>query len=98
VLFTADHSYDFRVRDGRKNEPLVPASMPADFGANEESVTLPNVRRDDTHTGEDVVVAAQGPGAERVRGFLLNTDLFRIMMDAFGWPVGGRDRVQGLRD
>lgn len=86
VLFTADHSYDFRVRAGRKNEPLVPASMPADFGANEESVTLPNVRRDDTHTGEDVVVAARGPGAERVRGFLVNTDLFRIMMDAFGWP------------
>jgi alkaline phosphatase len=32
-----------------------------------------------------VLVAAQGPGAERVRGYLANTDLFGVMMDAFGW-------------
>ncbi len=37
------------------------------------------------HTGEEVLVAAQGPGAERVRGYLANTDLFGIMMDALGW-------------
>jgi alkaline phosphatase len=40
---------------------------------------------DDGHTGEEVVVAAQGPGARRVRGFIANTDLFRIMMSAYGW-------------
>lgn len=86
VLFTADHSYDFRVRAGRKSDPLVPPSTPPDFGHGEESVTLPDIRRDDSHTGEDVVVAAQGPGSDGVHGFLVNTDLFRIMMDAFGWP------------
>jgi len=32
-----------------------------------------------------VVVAAQGPGARRVRGFIANTDLFRIMLAAYGW-------------
>jgi alkaline phosphatase len=32
------------------------------------------------HSGEQVLVAADGPGAERVRGFLLNTDLFGIVM------------------
>jgi alkaline phosphatase len=32
-----------------------------------------------------VLVAAQGPGSERVRGFISNTDLFGIMFDAFGW-------------
>jgi alkaline phosphatase len=40
---------------------------------------------DNGHTGEEVLVAATGPGADRVRGYLANTDIFRIMMDAYGW-------------
>jgi alkaline phosphatase len=31
------------------------------------------------------MVAAQGPGAERVRGVQANTDIFHIVMAAFGW-------------
>ena len=27
----------------------------------------------------------RGPGAEGVRGFLSNTDLFHVMVAAFGW-------------
>jgi alkaline phosphatase len=46
---------------------------------------LPPVRIGEGHSGEEVVVAAKGPGAERVRGFFSNTQLFRIMMDAYGW-------------
>jgi alkaline phosphatase len=37
------------------------------------------------HTGEEVVIAAQGPGSERVSGFMANTDVFQVMMKAFGW-------------
>ena len=37
------------------------------------------------HTGEPVMVAATGPGADRVRGYMQNTDLFRVMLSAFGW-------------
>jgi alkaline phosphatase len=85
ILFTADHSYDFRVSGGRKGEPLVPASTAVDFGDDLDSIKLDNVRREDDHTGEHVLATAQGPGAERVRGFLLNTDLFHIMMAAYGW-------------
>jgi alkaline phosphatase len=86
ILFTADHSYDFRVSGGgRKGEPLVPASTAPDFGDDLDSIKLDNVRREDDHTGEQVLVAAQGPGAERVRGFLSNTELFHIMMAAYGW-------------
>ena len=40
---------------------------------------------DNGHTGEAVLVAAQGPGAQRVRGYMANTDLFGVMMDAYGW-------------
>jgi alkaline phosphatase len=83
ILFTADHSFDIRVRSGVPGEPL---TLPVlEKGAPEPAVK-PNVRVENGHTGEEVLVAAQGPGAERVRGFLLNTDLFRIMLAAFGWP------------
>lgn len=83
ILVTADHSYDFRIHRGRRDEPLLPEEGSLDDKA--DSVRLTNVRRDDDHTAEEVIVAAQGPGAERVRGFLANTDLFRIMLGAWGW-------------
>lgn len=85
ILFTADHSYDFRVNGGKKDEPLIPESIAADFGDDLDSIKLESVRREDDHTGEEVLVTAKGPGAERVRGFLANTDLFDVMMKAYGW-------------
>ena len=53
--------------------------------AGETPPANPPLRVDDGHTGEEVVVAAQGPGARRVHGFIANTDLFRIIMAAYGW-------------
>ncbi|HEY2933717.1 MAG TPA: alkaline phosphatase [Acidobacteriota bacterium] len=85
VLYTADHSYDLRINGGARGQPLFPSSTAPEFGDNLDSILLGPLRRDDDHTGEEVLVAAQGPGAERVRGFLSNTDLFHIMMSAFGW-------------
>jgi alkaline phosphatase len=85
ILFTADHSYDLRIHDGRKGEVLLPGLTDPEFGDDQDSIRLENVRRDDDHTGEEVLVAAQGPGADRVRGYLANTDLFHVMMDAYGW-------------
>jgi alkaline phosphatase len=85
ILFTADHSYDFRIHDGKKGEPLLAAAVTDEFGDDQDSVRLENIRRDDDHTGEYVLVLGQGPGAERVRGFLSNTDLFGIMLAAWGW-------------
>jgi alkaline phosphatase len=38
-----------------------------------------------SHTGEEVLVAAEGPGADQIRGFMENTDLFQVMMRAYGW-------------
>lgn len=88
LLFTADHSFDLRVHDGRRGKPLLTGV--AAEGGSVDAVRLPNVRMDGSHTGEEVLVAAQGPGSERVRGYLANTDLFDIMVDAFGWQAGGR--------
>jgi alkaline phosphatase len=88
LLFTADHSFDIRVRGGQPGQPLLEGFEAAEAKRVEEKRTdirIPAVRMDNGHTGEEVLVAAQGPGAERVRGYLDNTDLFGVMMDAFGW-------------
>ncbi|HXW07709.1 MAG TPA: alkaline phosphatase [Vicinamibacterales bacterium] len=84
TMFTADHSYDLRVHSGRKGSPLLPP-LPPDFGDGQDSIRLDHVRRENDHTGEEVIVAAQGPGAAGVRGVLSNVDLFHIMMAAYGW-------------
>lgn len=84
VLFTADHSFDLRVHDGAVGSPLLTGTA-AEDGKGAAAVTLKNVRMNDSHTGEPVLVAAQGPGSEAVQGFLRNSDLFRIMRSAFGW-------------
>lgn len=78
VIFTADHSFDLRMRGGKRGEPIVQENK-------EDSKAAPAIRVDNGHTGEEVLVAAQGPGAHRVKGFIANTDLFRIMMAAYGW-------------
>ena len=78
LLFTADHSFDLRVRGGKKGEPMI-----AEANAPEGKAPI---RMENGHTGEEVLVAAQGPGAERVHGFMPNTELFQIMMAAYGWP------------
>lgn len=70
IVFTADHSFDMRVVGGKKGESILEGDV----------VTV-----DGHHAGEEVVVAAQGPGSERVRGYMLNTQIFHIMMQAYGW-------------
>jgi alkaline phosphatase len=101
IIFTADHSFDLRVRGGTKDQPLIPPESLDDGddsttaedaeGSPRSAVTQPvstakpNVRVENGHTGEQVLVAARGPGAARVRGFIDNTDVFRIMMAAYGW-------------
>ncbi len=46
---------------------------------------VPHVVIDGHHTAEEVLVAAQGPGAEKVKGMFPNTQIFHIMKDAYGW-------------
>ena len=50
-----------------------------------ETVDIPALRVGHSHTGEEVIVAGSGPGAERVQGFLPSTQIFQIMMAAYGW-------------
>jgi alkaline phosphatase len=85
LLFTADHSFDLRLRGGTFGRALLEGLEQAEAEAEKGSVRITTLRMDNGHTGEEVLAAAQGPGAERVRGFMANTDLFRVMMAAYGW-------------
>jgi alkaline phosphatase len=88
MVFTADHSFDLRLRGGRLGEPMLDGLEAAEAQAQAEKrrdIRIPTLRMDNGHTGEEVLVAAQGPGAERVHGYMANTDIFHVMMRALGW-------------
>ena len=53
-------------------------------GAKIGNDVLSHVQIGGDHTAEEVMVAADGPGAERIRGFLSNTDVFYMMKAALG--------------
>ncbi len=87
LLFTADHSFDLRVRAGNATESLLKgaAEWKLDAASDKKNVRLPYLRVEGSHTGEEVLATAKGPGAELVTGFMPNTRLFEIMMAAYGW-------------
>lgn len=90
LLFTADHSFDIALRGGQFGTPLLDGLDAEQAKATEEkrrNIRIPTIRMDNGHTGEPVMVAAMGPGAERVRGYMLNSDIFTVMMQAFGWKA-----------
>jgi alkaline phosphatase len=86
MLFTADHSFELQTVGGGPGQPLL-------TGLEEWTTTHPANTRIEiqalrvgrSHTGEEVLAAAQGAGSEQVKGFLPNTQLFHIMMNALGW-------------
>ncbi|NWF82339.1 MAG: alkaline phosphatase [Bryobacteraceae bacterium] len=91
LLFAADHSFGMYVRGGKKGDPLLRGldewkqKYP---GEKPRTIELPNINVLRSHTAEEIVVAATGPGAERVQGFMPNTRIFDIVMAAYGWPGG----------
>jgi alkaline phosphatase len=86
LLFTADHSFDLRMHGGQLKDPVLSGwREAAQQHKPGESIHLPVLRIDDSHTGEEVLATAQGPGAELVHGFFPNTHLFDVMMNAYGW-------------
>jgi alkaline phosphatase len=82
ILMTADHGYDLRI----KGEALVETARTATPQQIAAIVSL-----EDQHTAEEVALVADGPGSEMVHGFLPNTRIFHIMMEAFGWEAHSAD-------
>ena len=96
LLFTADHSFDLRIRAGNSHESLLKgaAEWKMDATADKKNVRLPYLRVEGSHTGEEVLATAKGPGSELVTGFMPNTRLFDIMLAAYGWTgtVASKDQ------
>ncbi len=72
----------------------MPAKQDGTFVANERYKNvpgavlrlgnLPAMINADVHSGEDVILTAMGPGSERVRGQIDNTEVFRVIAEALG--------------
>jgi alkaline phosphatase len=92
LLYTADHSFDFRIHGGGPDQPLLRGLQDwqkQHRGQSKETIRLLYVRVDDTHTGEEVLATGKGPGAELIHGYFPNTYLFRVMLEAYGWKEDG---------
>ncbi|MBB4617282.1 alkaline phosphatase [Sphingomonas abaci] len=85
ILFTADHSFGLRMTGGDRGTPLAAQYAAAAAKPGVTNATNPIIGVVDSHTGEEVLAAADGPGAEAVHGFFPNTRLYHVMVEAFGW-------------
>jgi alkaline phosphatase len=97
---TPDYYETFKPRlDG----PLVPAVRDKDGnaipnpasnlpGAVLRTGNLPRSADQGTHTADDGVLTAMGPGADKFHGFIDNTVVFRNIVDALGLAPAGQRR------
>ncbi|NOJ50957.1 alkaline phosphatase [Bradyrhizobium archetypum] len=103
AIFSAslpDHYETFRPKLDDPNEPTVKGDEAGTFKANEKYKdvpgavlrpgNLPALVGASVHSGEDVILTATGPGSERVKGSMDNTEVFRVMADALGLAAAGR--------
>jgi alkaline phosphatase len=103
AIFSAslpDHYETFRPKLDNPNEPTEKGDQSGTFKANEKYKdvpgavlrfgNLPAMMRASVHSGEDVILTGTGPGSDRIRGSLDNTDVFRIMADALGLAAASR--------
>jgi alkaline phosphatase len=101
AIFSAsspDYYETFRPKMEGPNAPTVAGKEPRTYDANERYRAapgamlrlgnLPKYLNASVHSGEDVILTATGPGSERVRGQLDNTEVFRVMAEALGLGHG----------
>lgn len=89
-----DYYETFRPKLDNPFSPTVAGAEKGTFAANEayrnqpgavlREGNLPRGVNAGVHSGEDVILTAAGPGAERVRGQMENTEVFRVMVEALG--------------
>lgn len=97
AIFSAslpDHYETLRPKLDHPNDPTVKGDEANTFKANDKYKELPGamlrlgnlpaMMNASVHSGEDVILTATGPGSERVRGSMDNTEVFRVIADALG--------------
>jgi len=111
AIFSAgmpDYYETFRPKLDGPNEPTMAGREKESFVANDRYRNSPGavfrqgnlpVRQDSSvHSGEDVILTATGPGSERVRGQLDNTEVFRVMVEALGLGVKQESKRSQLEE
>src|SRR3546814_15161972 len=79
LLFTADHSFGLQVDGGQRGDDVLEGYDAWKAGDSDgDVVRLKNVLVNATHTAEEVPALTIGAGAERVRGYFLNTHLYDV--------------------
>lgn len=104
AIFSAsspDYYETFRPKLDNPNDPTVTGSTPGTYEANERYRAMPGAMlrlgnlpkylNASVHSGEDVILTGAGPGSERVRGQIDNTEVFRIIAEALGLGYPSRD-------
>jgi alkaline phosphatase len=101
-----DHYETYRPKLYSSNDPTVAGSEHGTYAANDgyKSIpgavfrfgNLPAMINADVHSGEDVILTATGPGSERVRGQMENTEVFRVMVEALGLGAGPATEAQKM--
>jgi len=76
-MFTGTHAVNMRI----KGEHTAETMRTADSNSKITSA----IAHQAEHTAEEVPLLAGGPGAERIGGYVPNTDVFRYMVAALGW-------------
>jgi alkaline phosphatase len=76
-----DHYETLRPKLDNPNDPTEKGEEP---GSMLRLGNLPAMMGASVHSGEDVILTAIGPGSDRVKGSMDNTDVFRVMVDALG--------------
>jgi alkaline phosphatase len=102
AIFSAsspDYYETFRPKLDGRNEPTVTGTVKGTFEPNERYRdkpgamlrlgNLPKYINSSVHSGEDAILTAAGPGSERVRGSMDNTEVFRVMTEALGLGFSG---------
>ena len=59
---------------------------------------LPQTADTGTHTADDGIVTAMGPGSEKIRGFIDNTEIFRVMADSLGLAAPAKKQMNQVKN
>jgi alkaline phosphatase len=110
AIFSAslpDHYETYRPKLDAPNEPTEKGEEANTFKANDKYKSVPGavlrignipaMMNASVHSGEDVILTASGPGSERVRGSMDNTDVFRVIADALGLAPAPQSTGQAVR-
>ncbi len=93
-----DGPFDPSIKDADKN--IVPNPKYKDIPGAILRVgnlpkTGPRASGEGTHTADDGILTAMGPGSEQVHGFMDNTEVFRVMVNSLGLAPAAKTSAKG---